>query len=104
MGTNKRYAEQVDQRMSDRILQRAAASGPLQTLTSTELQLDVLPVTTDPKPKVVSVWVRFGRVPVRVDAEACMWTARAVAIRFRVAGTECRCWVWSGAVDPGSET
>lgn len=104
MGTNKRYAEQIDQRMSDRILQRAAASGALETLTSTELQLDVLPVTTDPKPRVVLAWVRFGRVPVRVEAEACMWTARAVAIRFRVSGKEFRCWVWSGAIDDGRET
>ena len=104
MGTNRRYAEQIDRRMDDRILERLARSGPLETLTRAELQLDELPMTTDPHPRTVQAWVRFGGTPVRVEAEACMWTGKAVAIRFRAAGQEFRCWVWSGAVeaaDPG---
>ena len=104
MGTNRRYAEQIDRRMDDRILERLARSGSLETLTRAELQLDELPTTTDPRPRPVQAWVRFGGTPVRVDAEACMWTGKAVAIRFHAAGQEFRCWVWSGAVeaaDPG---
>lgn len=71
MGTNRRYAEQVDARMSDRILQRVAESGPLETLTPEELQLKQTPMTKDPRPRTVRVWVRFGGIPVRVDAKAC---------------------------------
>ncbi|WP_322409145.1 hypothetical protein [Microbacterium invictum] len=86
--------------MSDRVLERTIAQGPLQTLTRAELQLDLLPCTTDPRPRPVRAWVRFGATPVQVDAEACMWTPRAVAIRFRVGTREYRCWVWTNAVDP----
>lgn len=100
MGTNRRYARQLDGRMDDRILERTAASGPLETLLAAELQLDRLAVTTDPQPAPVRAWVRFGGVPIEVDAEACMWTARAVAIRFRVGAKEFRTWVWSSAVSP----
>lgn len=99
MGTNRRYATQLDRKMDDRIVDQVAGSGPLQTLSKTELQLDRLPVTTDPQPKRVKAWVRFGPVPVQVDADACMWTTNAIAIRFHALGREHRCWVWAGAVD-----
>lgn len=98
MGTNRRYADSIDARMNERILDRTTRDGPLQTLTAIELQLDKLAVTTDPKPERVRAWVRFGSTPVIVDAEACMWTENAVAIRFRVNDREYRCWVWRGAV------
>ncbi|SBS71835.1 hypothetical protein [uncultured Microbacterium sp.] len=98
MGSNRRYAASVDRRMDARILERTAQEGPLQTLSTSELQLDELAVTTDPKPAVVQAWVRFGKTPIRVEAEACMWTAHVVAIRFRVGTQEYRCWVWRGAV------
>lgn len=90
--------------MDARILERTARDGPLQTLSTGELQLDEVAVTSDPKPAVVQAWVRFGQTPIRVDAEACMWTAHAVAIRFRVTGKEYRCWVWRGAVQVRDET
>jgi hypothetical protein len=96
--TNRRYAEQIDRRMDERILERLAKSGRLETLTGSELELDRLPTTKDPQPGIVEAWVRFGGTPARVLAEACMWTDRAVAIRFRVAGAEHRCWVWRSAV------
>lgn len=101
MGTSKRYAHVVDQQMNDTILRRAATSGKLQTLSSEELALDRLALTIDPIPKPVKAWVRFGEVPVLVNAEACRWTAKAVGIRFRVDGEEHRCWVWIGALDDG---
>lgn len=102
MGTNRRYADSIDRRTNERILDKIAGEGGLHTLTTTELELDRLAVTTDPKPETVRAWVRFGAVPVRVAAEACMWTATAVAIRFRANNREYKCWVWRGAVEPPS--
>ncbi|WP_019180127.1 hypothetical protein [Microbacterium yannicii] len=99
MTTNRRYAERVDRMMDARVLQRTAETGKLETLTDQELQLSSTPVTKDPQPKTVNAWVRFGGIPVQVTAEACMWTPRAVAIRFMVGETQYRCWVWAGAID-----
>jgi hypothetical protein len=99
VGTSKRYADAVDAQMGERILVRAAAVGPLQTLSVEELQLDVFPCTTDPRPKPAMAWVRFGDAAFKVKVEACMWTPKAVAVRFNVADREYRCWVWQGAVE-----
>ncbi|MCK6219158.1 hypothetical protein KZX37_12720 [Microbacterium sp. EYE_5] len=98
MGSNRRYAASIDARMDDRILERLASRGTLQSLTAEELGLDRAPVTTDPRPARVRAWVRFGPEPAIVEAELCMWTDRAAAIRFRIGGRERRCWVWSGAI------
>lgn len=98
VGTSKRYAHVVDAQMNERILERAAQTGKLQTLSAAELELDRLAVTIDPIPKPVKAWVRFGETPVLVDAEACRWTSRAVGLRFHVRGREHRCWVWMGAI------
>lgn len=99
MGTSNRYAHVVDAQMNERILQRTAQSGPLQTLSAEELALDRMALTIDPIPKPVKAWVRFGATPILVDAEACRWTSKAVGIRFRVGGRELRCWVWVNALD-----
>ncbi|WP_396645484.1 hypothetical protein [Microbacterium sp.] len=100
MGTNRRYADAVDRRMNDRALVTIARGATLQTLTPAELRLDDVPLTVDPKPRrKVKAWVRFGDVPVRVDALAARWTPDAIGIVFRVEETEYRCWVWVGAVD-----
>lgn len=99
MGTNRRYADSMDRRMNDRILDRIARDGPLATLSTIELALDKEPVTVDPNPEKAKAWVRFGPTPVRVDAEVCRWTLHAVGIRFQAAGKEHRCWVWRGAVE-----
>lgn len=86
--------------MSDRILERVTADGPLDSLTPTELRLDEVPLTIDPRPsRRVKAWVRFGATPVRVDAVALRWTPDAVGIGFEVSGQKFRCWVWSGAVE-----
>ncbi|WP_367147240.1 hypothetical protein AB0870_08460 [Microbacterium proteolyticum] len=100
MGTNRRYADAVDRRMNDRALVTIARGGELQTLTPVELRLDDVPLTIDPKPRrKVKAWVRFGTVPVQVDALAARWTPDAVGIVFHIEGTEYRCWVWAGAAD-----
>jgi hypothetical protein len=102
VGTNKRYAAQIDQRMDARILERIARDGDLQTLTATELRLDRVPLTIDPRPRRVLAWVRFGAVPVIVEADACRWTADAVGIRFEISGVKYQTWVWASAVNAGS--
>lgn len=104
MGSNKRYADYYDGLMDARILDRiAATAGPLQSLTPAELELDQLPVTVDPHPRPVHAWVRFGPTAVRVDAEACRWTDRAVGISFTIGEHEYHAWVWSSAVTPREE-
>lgn len=101
MGSNRRYSHHYDRLMDQRIIERVAAtSGPLQSLSREELQLDNEPVTRDPHPKPARAWVRFGGAPVLVDAEVCSWTSSAVAIRFTIAGTEHKAWVWASAVTP----
>lgn len=100
MGTNRRYADAVDRRMNDRALVTIARGAPLQTLTDVELRLDEVPLTIDPKPRrKVRAWVRFGSVPVRVEALAARWTPDAVGIVFQIEETEYRCWIWSSAAD-----
>lgn len=99
MGTNRRYSDSIDRDIAKAHLTRLAADGSLETLTTTELQLDVLPKTVDPIPKPVRAWVRFGGEPTLVDAEACMWTPRAVAIQFTISDARYRCWVWASAVE-----
>ena len=100
MGTNRRYAESIDRRTNERILERIAERDvPLQTLSAIELHLDRYALTIDPLPKPVKAGVRFGSTHVIVDAEACRWTTRAVGIRFRVGEKEHRCWVWLQALE-----
>jgi hypothetical protein len=99
MGTNRRYADAIDRRMDDRILERTAAAGALQSLTPQELELDRLPLTITPTPEPVRAWVHFGDVAIRVDAEAVRWTSRAIGIRFSVGGRRLRTWVWASAVE-----
>ncbi|WP_439593070.1 hypothetical protein [Microbacterium sp.] len=100
MGTNRRYAEQVDRRMDERILQRIADEFPLQSLTEKERQADRLPVTRDPRPKSCRAWVRFGPHPMLVDAKVAVWNDVACGIIFIVRDKEYRCWVWASAVSP----
>lgn len=100
MGTNRRYADAIDRRMNERVLQVIARDAKLQTLTPLELRLDEVPLTVDPRPRrKVRAWVRFGDTPVQVDAIAARWTPDAVGIVFTIEGREHRCWVWVGAVE-----
>ncbi len=81
VGSNRRYADHYDLLMDARLLdQIAATAGPLQSLTDAELELDREPVTIAPRPQAVQAWVRFGPTAVRVEAEACRWTERAVGV------------------------
>jgi hypothetical protein len=63
------------------------------TLSPTELQLDKEPLTRRPVARPVKAWVRYGAVPLFVEAEAVAWTEHAVAIRWRTPEGEHRAWV-----------
>ena len=101
MGTNKRYAERVDQAMDERIIERfVQTAGPLQSLTPEELQLDRVPMTVYPagvQAQVVA-WVRFGPQHTQVRARVVRSTEKAAGIECAVRGTTYRCWVWGNAV------
>ncbi|TPW78058.1 hypothetical protein FJ657_05375 [Schumannella soli] len=98
MGTNRRYAHHYDRLMDQRILEGIARDGELQGLTNEEIGIGKYPLTRDPNPSDVKAWVRFGSVPIVVDAQVVAWTPAAMAIRFTVAGVEYKTWVWAGAV------
>ena len=100
MGTNKRYADAIDARMDDRALQAIVRDRSPSNLKSVELELERYALTIPPAPVPVRAWVRYGDVPLRVDAEAWRWTERVVAIVWKVpGGAEHRAWVWASAVE-----
>lgn len=100
MGSNRRYADAIDRRMDARIAERIMRSGTPLSLSDQELQLKDMPLTRDPQPSEVRVWVRYPDGPLEVTAQAVAWTSRAVAVRWRGPDdVEHRAWVWSGAVE-----
>ncbi len=99
MGTNKRYAESFDRRLDQRIIEQMMREHQPETLRSEELQLDEQPLTRCPRPRPVRAWVRYGQVPLLVEAQLVAWTPYAAAIRWSVPdGGEHRAWVWASAV------
>lgn len=99
MGTNRRYADAIDRRMDDRVLQVLMRDSQPATLSPAELELDDEPLTKPPRAREVTAWVRYGDVPIRVDAEVVAWTSRAAAIRWRTpSGETHKAWVWASAV------
>jgi len=100
VGTNKRYSEAVDRRMDDLVVAKIMRSGQPLSLSDEELQLDVYPLTRDPRPGAVKAWVRYPTASIQVEALAVAWTPRAVAIRWPGPdGHEHRAWVWASAVE-----
>jgi hypothetical protein len=100
VGQQHRYVEREAHQIDDRVAQMIARGKAPEILLERELQLDVAPLTKTPTPKPVRAWVRYGGVPVEVDALAVAWTARAVAVTWRIPGDEKahRAWVWASAV------
>jgi len=99
IGSNKRYAAQIDARMSAHVDQMMMRGAP-QTLSDAELELDVHPLTRTPIPVPASAWVRYGELAVKIDVEVVAWTPRAVAVRWTTpAGEQHRSWVWASAVE-----
>lgn len=87
-----------DMQSQEREILAAAKHGPLQSLTSRELDVREQPMTVYPRPKLVQAWVRFGPESVRVDAKLVRSTPLAAGIEFRAEGQTFRCWVWGNAV------
>lgn len=109
MGTNKRYADQIDQAQSRRVDEMIMRDRQPANLKTIELQLDEYALTIPPRPVPVRAWVRYGEVPLLVDAVAVQWTDRVVAVRWETPHGEHKAWVWSSAVErvdnqrPGSD-
>lgn len=101
VGTNKRYADSLDRRMHAKVNESIMRGSQPETLAPAELQLDGEPLTRAPVARPVRAWVRYGTVPLLIDAEAVAWTEHAVAIRWPGPdGAEHRAWVWASAVRP----
>lgn len=100
MGSNRRYSEQLDRKMDQRIAESIMRDQEPASLSDTELALDVEDLTKATKPRPVRAWVRYGDVPLEVDGWAVAWTRRAVAVRWESPSGEHRAWVWDGAVQP----
>jgi hypothetical protein len=99
VGSSKRYAAQIDERMSERADQTVMRDGVPDSLTSTELELKSEPLTRTPRPLPVYAWVRYGKIGIRVKARAVAWTAKAVAVEWDAPQGSHRAWVWASAVD-----
>lgn len=99
VGSNRRYPHHAGQLAEERELRRAAAAGPLRTLTAEQLALGSRPVTIVPDTARVwaLAWLRFGDVDVRCTVRVLRWTSDAVGVAVDVDGNEQRCWVWQGA-------
>ena len=98
MGTNKRYADRLDRaygKRTDEIVMRGRQPTSLKT---SELELDKYNLITPPRPVRVRAWVRYGEIPVQVDAEAVKWTERVVAVQWDTPEGQHKAWVWSSAV------
>jgi ribosomal protein S7 len=98
IGSNKRYAKQIDQQMTAHVDQMVMRGAP-ETLSDRELELDVQPLVKAATPVFARAWVRYGGVAVHIDVEAVAWTPQAVAIRWLSPdGQQHRAWVWVSAV------
>jgi hypothetical protein len=69
-----------------------------ESLSNAELELETEPLTRTPQPRRVRAWVRYGKIPIQVDAVVTAWTTRAVAIKWESPDGEHKAWVWSSAV------
>ena len=99
VGTNRRYAASVDRAIANRIGESVMNGGDKpSSLSPQELELGVYPLTRTPVPVPVRAWVRYGVVPVKVDAAAVAWTSKAVALVWDAPGGQHRAWVWASAV------
>lgn len=99
MGENKRYPYLTPQRAEERELKQAHEQGPLQTLTPTQLRLDVRVISIVPArtPLWALAWLRFGTTDVRTTVQVKRWTDDAVGVEVDIDGEKVRCWIWQGA-------
>jgi hypothetical protein len=84
--------------MGARVNQSIMRGTEPESLSSVELGLESEPLTRTPIPRPVKAWVRYGKIPIQVDAVVTAWTTRAVAIKWESPDGEHKAWVWSNAV------
>jgi hypothetical protein len=99
VGTSKRYADSVDRRMGDQADLSIMRTGEPESLTAKELELKTEPLTRAPQPMLVTAWVRYGRIGIRVNGRAVAWTTKAVAVEWDAPDGPHRAWVWASAVE-----
>lgn len=100
MGTNRRYADAIDARMTERSHEIVMRDYAPVSLDTQELELDTQPLTRTPVPIPVQAWVHYRTIALRITGELVAWTPKACAIRWTTpSGKEHRAWVWGNAVD-----
>lgn len=104
IGTNKRYVDQIDRRISANIDETVMRGEPF-SLTDDELELDTQPLTRSPVAVPAVAWVRYGPVALKLPVEVVAWTERAVAVRWKTpSGAAQRAWLWASAVTERNAT
>ena len=99
MGTNRRYADRVDQRMAARAQEVASAARPV-GLSPAEVDLARQPTRSHGTPIAIRAWVHFTAAPAQLEGVAVEWTDTAVHVELAdAAGRRHRLWVWASAVE-----
>jgi hypothetical protein len=100
VGTNVRYAAQIDAKRDEKINEIVMRDHQPQSLTPNELELDLLPLTRTPKPIPAIAWVHYDKMALKIPVHIVAWTPRACAIKWTTPqGREEKVWVWASAVD-----
>lgn len=99
MGTNRRYADRVDQQMATRAQQVASAPRPL-GLSPVEVDLARHPARSQSAPVLIRAWVQFTPAPAQLEGVAVEWNDVAVHVELVDGdGRRHRLWVWASAVE-----
>lgn len=99
MGTNRRYADRIDQQMATRAQQVSSASRPA-GLSPVEVDLAAQPARSQGAPIPIRAWVQFTPASARLEGVAVEWNDVAVHVELvDAAGRRHRLWVWASAVE-----
>lgn len=99
IATTPRGRARQSARVDGEILRMLASKSAPDTLTDAELEYEKYPITRPAVARPVWAWVRYGSIPIRVEAELCAWTDAHAAVRWVVPGTGLhRAWVWGNAI------
>lgn len=98
MGSNRRYADLVDELHRRRLEEVQVRPAPI-SLSADELDVEAHPIRAAPAAVPVRAWVRYPETVVDVRAEAFEWTDRAVHVRWQAPdGSPRSAWVRASAV------
>ena len=99
MGSNRRYAAQIDAQMNKRVSEMAIRPEPV-SLSAEELDVENDPIKEASAPVAIRTWVRYPETVMRIEGRAIAWTSRAVQVEWTSAdGSTRTSWVWASAVD-----